>query len=203
MQGEGFDTADRLFFSIEGGFHMASTQKNDVSEIIPEFFICPEIFINLNDLNLGTLTEGILVQDVEIPIWGKDCYYFIYLQRKILESDVVSEKINNWINLIFGFNSRGENAIKKNNVFSPDSYEIDIEKFDGEMREVKLRTCDFGLMPKQLSTSEFPVRKKNDNYKNLFDVDNVINIYESITVSDSKEKKILDFKILKEEIELF
>ena len=199
MQGEGFDTADRLFFSIEGGFHMASTQKNDVREIIPEFFICPEIFINLNDLNLGTLTEGILVQDVEIPIWGKDCYYFIYLQRKILESDVVSEKINNWINLIFGFNSRGENAIKKNNVFSPDSYEIDIEKFDGEMREVKLRTCDFGLMPKQLSTSEFPVRKKNDNYKNLFDVDNVINIYESITVSDSKEKKILDFKILKEE----
>jgi hypothetical protein len=167
MQGEGFDTADRLFFSIEVSFHMASSQKNDIREIIPEFFICPEIFINLNDLNLGTLSEGNLVSDVIIPNWGKDSYYFIYIQRKILECDFVSEKINQWINLIFGYQSRGENAIKKYNVFSPDSYEIDIEKLNSEMREVKLRTIDFGLMPKQICSSEFGL-KKNVNILKMF-----------------------------------
>ena len=197
MQGQGFDTADRLFISIESSFNMASSQKNDVREIIPEFFISPEIFINLNDLNLGTLTEGNLVSDIIIPNWGKDCYYFIYIQRKILECDFVSEKINQWINLIFGYQSRGENAIKKYNVFSPDSYEIDIEKLNSEMREVKLRTIDFGLMPKQLCSSEFGLKKKCEYFKNIFDENILINQYESITVRDGKDKKLLSFKILK------
>ena len=197
MQGQGFDTADRLFISIESSFNMASSQKNDVREIIPEFFISPEIFINLNDLNLGTLTEGNLVSDIIIPNWGKDCYYFIYIQRKILECDFVSEKINQWINLIFGYQSRGENAIKKYNVFSPDSYEIDIEKLNSEMREVKLRTIDFGLMPKQLCSSEFGLKKKCEYFKNVFDENILINQYESITVRDGKDKKLLSFKILK------
>ena len=199
MQGEGFDTADRLFFSIEVTFNMASSHKNDVREIIPEFFISPEIFINLNDLNLGTLSEGNLVSDVIIPNWGKDSYYFIYIQRKILESDFVSEKISQWINLIFGYQSRGENAIKKYNVYSPDCYEIDIEKLNSEVREVKLRTIDFGLMPKQLCSSEFGLKKKYDYFKNVFDENILINKYESITVRDGKDKKLLSFKILKDD----
>ena len=200
IQGNNFDASDRLFLSVEKAFQMASSNKSDIREIIPEFFILPEMFININNLNLGKLVNGDLVNDVDMPKWGLDPYKFVYKHRKILESNMVSYKINEWINLIFGYQSRGEYAIKKCNVFIPDSYEVDIEKENDENREFKLKLCDFGLMPKQLFTSEIGIKQKLNEFKLVFDQESMITRYESCSIENFEDnKKLYSFKICEEE----
>ena len=43
-----------------------ATQHNDLRELIPEFFYLPEMFININNINLGDLSEDSKVDDVVI-----------------------------------------------------------------------------------------------------------------------------------------
>lgn len=43
--------------------------------------------------------------------------------RAALESDIVSSKINEWIDLVFGYKQIGEEAIKSDNVFFPTTYD--------------------------------------------------------------------------------
>jgi factor associated with neutral sphingomyelinase activation len=43
--------------------------------------------------------------------------------RAALESDIVSSKINEWIDLIFGYKQTGEEAVKSENVFFPTAYD--------------------------------------------------------------------------------
>jgi hypothetical protein len=199
IQGDNFDAPDRLFFSIEKAFKMSSSNKGDLRELIPDFFILPEIFLNINNLNLGQLTNGNLVNNVELPEWGKDPFKFIYKQKKILECNIVSLKLNEWINLVFGYQSRGESAIKKCNVFFPDSYEVNIEKLNKENRIIKLQLCDFGLMPKQLCTSEFEIKQKLNEFKLVCDQESIITRYESSTIEKVENKKLYSFKICEEE----
>ena len=194
------DEEERCFISIEKSFQMASSNKNDIREIIPEFFILPEMFVNINDINLGELRNGDIINDVNMPKWGLDPYKFIYEQRKILESNIVSNKIAEWINLIFGYQSRGKFAVKKCNVFNPYSYEIDIEKVNDENREHILKLCDIGLMPKQLCTNEINVKKKVNEFKLVFDQESIITRYESCLIENNDNKKRLySFKICQEE----
>jgi hypothetical protein len=53
LQGKSFDNPNRLFLSVENAFHNSISQTTDVKEIIPEFFYLPEMFLNINDLNMG------------------------------------------------------------------------------------------------------------------------------------------------------
>ena len=46
LQGGRFDVADRMFWSVADAFHNCTSTMNDVKELIPEFFYCPELFIN-------------------------------------------------------------------------------------------------------------------------------------------------------------
>ena len=66
---------------------------------------------------------------MELPSWAKnDPYLFIVIHRKLLESDYVRENIHHWIDLIFGYKSRGTEAIKALNIFYFLSYSIDVDK---------------------------------------------------------------------------
>lgn len=50
-----------------------------------------------------------VVNNVEIPEWGtNNPYYFVMQLRLIMESDEVSSKINEWIDLIFGYKQKGK-----------------------------------------------------------------------------------------------
>lgn len=49
--------------------------------------------------------------------------------RGALESEYVSNNLHNWIDLIFGYKQRGQEAIKAYNLFHPLTYEgmVDIK----------------------------------------------------------------------------
>lgn len=59
---------------------------------------------------------------------------FVFQMRMALESDHVSSKLNEWIDLIFGINSYGPKAENANNVFHYLTYEqnVDLSKRDKE-----------------------------------------------------------------------
>ena len=54
LQGKTFDVPDRLFHSLVESWKSATESMCDVKELVPEMFYLPEVFINLNQLPLGS-----------------------------------------------------------------------------------------------------------------------------------------------------
>ena len=52
IHGNKFDDPDRIFMSFERTFETASTLKEDIRELIPEFYTLPEMFLNNPLFNL-------------------------------------------------------------------------------------------------------------------------------------------------------
>ena len=54
--------------------------------------------------------------------------------RKSLEKEPVSRKINNWIDLMYGYKQKGKAAVESMNIFFPLTYEnaINLEKVTDE-----------------------------------------------------------------------
>ena len=164
LQGAGFDKADRLFCSIQTSFFNSATQKTDLRELIPEFYYLPEMFRNLNNLNLGIKENNEHVHNVLTPC-NDEPYEFVLTLRKVLESSQVSANIQKWIDLIFGYKQRGKEADLAYNVFTDKSYEdlVDVKK---EPEKACLyRLVEFGLTPEQVTAKEFPIRAKKENVK--------------------------------------
>ena len=165
IQVTGFDNPRRLFTSIDKAFKNASSQSIDIREIIPEFFYFPEMFINLNNLNLGKYDENTLVNDAKTPC-DNNPYKFIGEFRNILESQKVSYNINNWIDLIFGYKAKGKEAELAKNLFTEQSYQEDININQIKDKDNYLRYGEFGLIPNQLfNIKEFPPKEKIENIK--------------------------------------
>ena len=173
LQGKSFDDPNRLFNSLSESFNCALTQKSDIRELIPEFFFLPEIFYNLNKLNLGNIknrenNNEYPVNDVVIPNWANnDGYIFVNKHRIMLESTEVSEKINEWFNIIFGFKQKGKEAKKIGNLFMSQSYENFEEIYNKSEENEKIffcRTVEFGVTPHQIFKYE---AYKRMNYNEL------------------------------------
>lgn len=85
---------------------------------------------NYQNLDLGITQSKKRVGDVKLPPWaGGSPRKFLEIMKKGLESDYVSNNLHKWIDLIFGYKQRGQEAIKANNLFYHLTYEgmIDIE----------------------------------------------------------------------------
>ena len=162
LQGNKFDDPNRLFFSVNQSFLNSTTQKTDVRELIPEFFYFPDIFININKLNMGTRDDGTKVNDVLTPC-NNNPYEFVYTMKKILESNQVSRKINKWIDLIFGFKARGKEAELAYNLFTEASYQENVNINNIEDKESHLRLVEFGLIPTQIMNKECIKREKKED----------------------------------------
>ena len=162
LQGSNFDQPERLFLSVVNSFNNSTTQKTDVRELIPEFFYLPEMFININRLNLGNLEEGQEVNDAITPC-NNNPYDFIMVMRGVLENDKLSEKINSWIDLIFGSKSKGKEAEIANNIFTASSYQEDIDLKNNKNKESLLRLVEFGLIPNQIMTKDCLKREKKED----------------------------------------
>ena len=136
LQSWKFDVPDRLFYSIETDWENCFRHEC-FKELIPEFFMpCPDFLRNKLNLDLGRRQNNESVGDVELPKWANnDPKFFLFTNRKALESEHVSRHLHLWVDLIFGYKQRGEEAKKADNLFHPRSYEgsIDLDEIKGTL----------------------------------------------------------------------
>ncbi|KAF2183457.1 beach-domain-containing protein [Zopfia rhizophila CBS 207.26] len=167
IQGNTFDHADRLFYSIENAWLSASRDNmTDVRELTPEFFYLPEFLMNINGYNFGVRTTGEKIDNVALPPWAKgDPAIFIAKQREALESPYVSKNLHHWIDLIFGFKQRGEAAVEAVNVFQHLTYHgsIDLDSITEEVQRVANINIinNFGQTPLQVFQRPHPMKEGN------------------------------------------
>ncbi|KAJ1025084.1 hypothetical protein NDA18_004368 [Ustilago nuda] len=164
LQGGNFDLADRTFGSVGKAWMSASElSRGDVRELIPEFFYLPEFLRNTNRFDFGTTQAGDAIDDVELPPWAKgDSRLFVLKHREALESEYVSQRLHHWIDLVFGYRSRGNEALESTNVFHPLSYEdaVDLDAIESAMERQAVAQVihNFGQTPSKLFNHPHPQR---------------------------------------------
>ena len=142
------------FTSIPDRFDwLMSDDVTENEELPPEFFYMPDF--------LGTLqTDGTYSETVGLPPWAKDPIEFVYLHRKALESEYVSNNLHKWIDMIWGSANKGTQSINK---LSSVSKKLSADKFKVEDEEtVRLRIEAIeakGELPVKLFTDPHPARK--------------------------------------------
>ncbi|KAF2743345.1 beach-domain-containing protein [Sporormia fimetaria CBS 119925] len=156
-----FDHPDRMFYSIANAWESASRiNMADVRELTPEFFYLPDFLTNVNSYNFGQRANGQSVDDVELPPWAHgDPAIFIAKQREALESPYVSQNLHKWIDLIFGYQQRGEAAIEAANVYRHQSYQgaVDLDVIDDQRWEENIQVIhNFGQTPYQVFQRPHP-----------------------------------------------
>ncbi len=119
LQGGYFDVADRLFSSVPRTWSMCTgSSAAEVKELIPEFYCAPSFLRNCNKFVLGSSQDGELLGDVSLPPWAKGSpEKFVEIMRAALESEICSEMLPDWIDLIFGYKQQGPESVKANNVY--------------------------------------------------------------------------------------
>uniref|UniRef100_A0A8C4NHG3 Neutral sphingomyelinase (N-SMase) activation associated factor n=1 Tax=Eptatretus burgeri TaxID=7764 RepID=A0A8C4NHG3_EPTBU len=163
IQNGRFDHADRMFNSIADTWNNCMDGVTDFKELIPEFFgKDPSFLENRFGLHLGVRQDGQPVQDVELPPWASDSADYLKKQSEALESPFVSQRLHDWIDLIFGYKQRGDEAVKAHNVFHPLTYEenADLDRIGDATHKIAVLTqiLEFGQTPKQLFTTPHPQR---------------------------------------------
>ncbi|KAF7244103.1 Lipopolysaccharide-responsive and beige-like anchor protein, partial [Varanus komodoensis] len=98
LQGGKFDHADRTFSSISRAWRNSQRDTSDIKELVPEFYYLPEMFVNLNNYNLGVMDDGTVVSDVELPPWAKTPEDFVRLNSLCIFMCFVnlSESFGSW-----------------------------------------------------------------------------------------------------------
>ncbi|KAG5504328.1 hypothetical protein JKF63_04773 [Porcisia hertigi] len=162
FQGGRLDIADRLFHSVaEAWANGRGLSRGDVKELIPQFFRVSEFLENRNQVPLGTRSDGVVLDDVELPPWcGGSAATFVYMNALSLESEIVSRHLHRWIDLIFGCKQVGQGAVEALNVFSPLSYKEGVDRAinnaatEEERKSIVASVDNFGQTPLQLFSKE-------------------------------------------------
>ena len=174
IQGQTFDDPDRIFTSMQKTFESACTLKDDVRELIPEFYILPEMFLNRNNLNLSQGRKDadnnlVIINNIKLPNWSNNnAINFVIKLRRYLESNIVNSNLNKWIDLIFGSTQRGEKAEENSNIFQSHTYEkiVKIESIkDIDSRNALMRLYEMGVTPFQIFDSD--TKNKIRNSQNI------------------------------------
>ncbi|XP_047454573.1 neurobeachin-like protein 2 isoform X2 [Mugil cephalus] len=168
LQSGRFDCADRQFHSVAAAWQARMESPADVKELIPEFFYFPEFLQNMNGFDLGHLQiSQEPVADVELPRWATSREDFIRKHKKALECEHVSNHLHEWIDLIFGYKQRGEDAVDALNVFYYCTYEgaVDLDAIANETERKALEgiISNFGQTPCQLLKEPHPPRMSAEN----------------------------------------
>ncbi|KAJ3445193.1 beige/beach-related [Anaeramoeba flamelloides] len=165
-----FDQPEKIFHSVSETWNNCLNDQNDFKELIPEFYYLPEFLENSNNFDLGEKPPSKEQETVEkinnviLPPWANGSpYEFIRTMREALESEYVSEHLNEWIDLIFGYKQTGEEAIKAWNLFYSLSYEENASNVNQIENRLQKRAIEdqiqyFGQTPIQLFTKPHPKR---------------------------------------------
>jgi hypothetical protein len=189
IQGNSFDSPDRLFINFHKSFLGSSSEKSDVREIIPQFFYLPDMFINFNQFNFGflqkvdnnhydvknstfyiqeKLNKGNEVNDCLLPYFcDNDPYKFVICYRNLLENEKVH--IEDWINLIFGELSCGKKAQDIGNIFMAQCYKGVSElriKLNKNEKKTFYRLNEIGVNPDKVLDKVYYKKIKSINLNN-------------------------------------
>ena len=201
---DSFENNEFLFYDMLNTLKYSLSIQTDVKEIIPEFFYFPEFLINNNNFILNYQNENkfdnvnikedyinelfynkdkikLLIENTDFldNIDNNDvikcCLYILNLKR-IFESEIITKKINYWIDLIFGIYQKFDNskANKIKNLFRPESYLDNPENTDKHYliqpeKEINLlNSCENGLIPAQILTEKMNKKNYKINYNNYF-----------------------------------
>ncbi|XP_057671773.1 protein FAN-like [Diorhabda carinulata] len=167
LQSGRFDHPDRMFNSVADAYKNCLNNMADFKELIPQFYDVSEegkFLVNNMGINFGYRHNNTKVGDVELPPWALNSpKHFIKTLRDALENDIVSNNLHNWIDLIFGYKQKGEEAIKSNNLFYHLCYEgaIDLDAISdlNERHALEVQIMEFGQIPKQVFKVPHPQRK--------------------------------------------
>ena len=164
FQGDGFDSPNRLFFSVKKAMENTLNQKSDLREFIPEIYYFPDLYENKNELNLGVLLDGSEIDKISIKdkvIDDFEKYEFMAKLKNYFESGKLY--LNRWIDLIFG---RSQKFFDKEIYFGEDKY----IHFDKALQEkyinnsLFMQKYEFGIQPLQLFSDKFPEIKRKSKY---------------------------------------
>ena len=187
FQGDGFDSPNRLLYSIQKSLENTLTQKSDLREFIPEMYSFPDLFFNKNEIKLGTLTNGeeidnIIIEDSDEPDFAK--YKYLEECKNYFLGDENLE-LNSWIDLIFGINQE-KNKEDGRNYYSKEKYiNLNVKKQKDEIsKEMNLEVVEFGVQPIKIFDEKFPdlskqtVSTTNQYYQGLINY-NLFEFYNS------------------------
>ncbi|CAG9784208.1 unnamed protein product [Diatraea saccharalis] len=159
LQNGRFDHPDRMFNSVKDVYNNCLRNMSDFKELVPEFYNTDtkgDFLVNMYEIDFGERHDGTKVNDVALPPWATSPKDFVTKLRQALESDYVSRHLHLWIDLIFGYKQRGEEAVKADNVFHHVCYEgaVDLERIldMNDRHALEVQIMEFGQVPKQLFT---------------------------------------------------
>uniref|UniRef100_U5EY84 Putative neutral sphingomyelinase n-smase activation associated factor n=1 Tax=Corethrella appendiculata TaxID=1370023 RepID=U5EY84_9DIPT len=160
LQNGRFDHPDRMFNKVEDVWRNCMNNMADFKELIPEFYDPSrkgDFLLNKMKIIFGQRYDGSQVNNVALPKWAENSpELFVQKLREALESDYVSQNLHHWIDLIFGYKQKGEEALKANNLFYHLCYEgavdLDLVKDLAQRHALEVQISEFGQIPKQLFT---------------------------------------------------
>ena len=160
-QDNAFDIPDRSFHSMETTYKLSSyASMTDVKELIPEFYYWSDFYQNSDFYDFGKRQNNEQVNHVALPAWTKNARIFSKILRQALESEIVSQSLHFWIDMIFGALQRPkpdteysdqEDIVKAVNVYHPATYSLGLTSSD----ELKAKAIldmvkTYGQIPKQV-----------------------------------------------------
>jgi hypothetical protein len=174
LQGEGFDSPNRLFYSVKKVLENTLSQKSDLREMIPEIYYFPDLFTNINDLCFGLNSLG---QDINnISVKEKinnqeenpyEKYEFLARYKNYLEFGNL--KLNKWIDLIFG--KHQEKSKDKKGKYIYRNYDKSMYiyfKYEDQKKFLNdnliMQKYEFGMQPLQIFDNKFPELKDKSKY---------------------------------------
>jgi hypothetical protein len=131
----GWNHPNRIFYDItEAWLSAAHISAADVKEMIPQLYFVAEAYRNESEIDLG------LKSDVRVGMYDS-ARSLTSAMNRALQDEATSEHMNEWIDLIFGYKSRGEKAIEAKNMFHPLCYpsENDSAKEQDEVTREAIR----------------------------------------------------------------
>ena len=212
LQNEQQENPNRMFIGINETVDIIEN-GNDNRELIPEFFSKIDFMLNLNFNFYDYRNNKILVDDVNINFMSQnknndiiisDYVHFINEHKKLLNSEICSNNISEWINNIFGVNQLPPLRSRKNccNIFRKSTYEQEtnlmkkLQHYE-EKKTQKLESIDelrFKIINKMnliISFGQAPYQIFKDSHPKLYLTNNQNN--ENIeTPSTKNDEKYLN-----------
>ena len=146
------DHPDRMLSDVLGLWRKVFTAPQWNSELTPEWYYLPQMFINKDFWYFGLDCNDKTVSDVRLPTWASNNPFYYWMKlREFIEDYRFSKSLNYWIDLIFGKRQQTEENWNIFFSFATQNY-YDSTDICEITRDAVISTGEFNQLPKQLFT---------------------------------------------------